>query len=295
MNRYTARLNCLSRSRPRSAGYALIVLMIAVTVLLISLTAALPSVYQESQRHREEEAIFRGNQYARAVYLFHRKMGRFPVSVKDLLKTDNMRFLRQSYRDPLNRSGRWRFIHAAAGGILIDSWNQTAPTAGLSPHASALDAASGRAMNPASTNGSAAFGGVGSFGASSGGTGKGKPKHPPSSCSGPQDQTQDSSEQTGTLLGAFIVGVAPCNDRQSIRVLDHKDHYDHWEFLGLGYLEYRLPQTTAPNALHPLQPTPANQMGTPNQPGQSGQTGTLNGQGTPGTPPSNQAQDSSGP
>ncbi|MGH9435157.1 MAG: pilus assembly FimT family protein [Terriglobia bacterium] len=268
------------------AGYALIVLMIAVTVLLISLTAALPNIYQESQRQREEETIFRANQYARAIYLFHRKMGRFPVSVKDLLNTDNTRFLRQAYRDPLSPTGRWRFIHAEAGGILIDSWNQTAPAAGASPHASRLDYAPGQAapqaLNPTSIAGSAeAENGEPS---EAGSAGKGKTKHPPSSCDAPQDEAQDAFQPAGTLLGAFIVGVAPCNDGQSIRVLDHKDHYDHWEFLGLTYRGYSLPRPATPNAPQPGQSSPGNQMGFPGTPGpprpfgQSGQMGTPSSQ-----------------
>ena len=35
--------------------------MMLATVLLVSLTAVLPSIYQEGQREREAELIFRGN------------------------------------------------------------------------------------------------------------------------------------------------------------------------------------------------------------------------------------------
>lgn len=37
-------------------GYAFLILMMMVTILLISLTTALPSIYQEGQREKEEEA-----------------------------------------------------------------------------------------------------------------------------------------------------------------------------------------------------------------------------------------------
>src|SRR6516165_2173438 len=105
----------------RSDGYAFIALMIALTVMLIALAAALPSVYHESQREKEEELIFRGNEYARAIYLFRLKFQRFPTSVDELIRTNNIRFLRHAYKDPMSANGKWRFIHVGAGGALIDS------------------------------------------------------------------------------------------------------------------------------------------------------------------------------
>ncbi len=102
----------------------LIIVMMIATLLLVALTATLPSVYQEGQREREKETIFRGKQYAIAVALFHRKFNRYPVSVKELMGTNGMRFLRKEYSDPLDRKGKWRFIHANAAGVLIDSKNQ---------------------------------------------------------------------------------------------------------------------------------------------------------------------------
>ncbi len=223
------------------SGYAFVAMMIMVTILLLSITAALPSIYQEGQREREEETIFRAEQYERAIYLFHRRFGRYPTSVKDLLKTDNMRFLREPYRDPLSPNGRWRFIHANAAGVLIDSWVQPTLTPNpVQPHATTLP--SGQESVPTEP------------------AEKKKPKkHPPSTCDGSLDSGSDSSGQTGTLLGAFIVGVAPCSDRQSIRVLDRRKHYDEWEFLALNYVEYGLPE---PQATQSPQPgSPSNQPG----------------------------------
>src|SRR5215470_387571 len=104
-----------------SDGYAFVVLMIAMTVMLIALAAVLPSVYHESQREKEEELIFRGNEYARAIYLFQRQFQRYPKSVDELIRTNNLRFLRHAYKDPMSLNGKWRFIHVAANGTLIDS------------------------------------------------------------------------------------------------------------------------------------------------------------------------------
>ena len=116
-----------SSDRQHSAGpdgVVLIIVMMVATLLLVALTTVLPSVYQEGQREREEELIFRGTQYGRAVALFHRRFGRFPTSTKELLQTSGMRFLRKEYRDPMDPQGKWRFIHINAAGVLLDSKNQ---------------------------------------------------------------------------------------------------------------------------------------------------------------------------
>lgn len=242
--------------------------MIMVAVLLVSLTAALPSLYQAGQREREAEAIFTGDQYARAIYLFYRKFGRYPTSVKDLLNTDDIRFLRKPYRDPLSRDGRWRFIHAVAGGVLIDSWNQKTLVPGMTNgSASAPGNVAGTSSMSATSNNAAPGSAAGA-----GNTANGKPKHPPSTCdakgNNSPDQSSNTSYQTGTLMGAFIVGVAPCSSRQSIRVLNHQDHYDHWEFIGINYREYALPQSSTVG--NPTQPSSSGQMGPSNQTGPAG-------------------------
>jgi type II secretory pathway pseudopilin PulG len=119
-------------SRSSSTGFALLIVMVAAAVLLIGLTAVLPSVYQEGQREREAELIFRGYQYARAIAGYHQKFQRYPTSIEDLTKlTNGFRFLRKEYADPMTPGGKWRFIHANAQGVLLDSKNQSSSTGGM--------------------------------------------------------------------------------------------------------------------------------------------------------------------
>ena len=120
---------CSGRMRRSVAsGFALLIVMVAAAVLLISLTAALPSIYQEGQREREAELIFRGLQYARAIANFHQKFQRYPASIQDLTKlTNGFRFLRKEYADPMTPNGKWRLIHANAQGVLLDSRTQGPP------------------------------------------------------------------------------------------------------------------------------------------------------------------------
>jgi len=158
-------LICLSRSS--SPGFALLIMMVAAAVLLIGLTAVLPSIYQEGRREREAELIFRGTQYARAVALYHQKFQRYPTKVEDLTKlTNGMRFLRKEYTEPMTPGGKWRFIHVNAQGVLLDSKTQGPPPGPMGQSGT----------NPAAagfgTSGSSGAGGFGQQGMGNGGFGQ---------------------------------------------------------------------------------------------------------------------------
>ena len=114
-------------NRKSEGGYVLLVLLLFSTLLFISLGAAIPNTLRMGQREREEELLFRGRQYMRAIDLYFRQFGRYPATVDELLKTDNMRFLRRAYKDPMTRKGKWRFIHADASGRVVDSTTSPAP------------------------------------------------------------------------------------------------------------------------------------------------------------------------
>ncbi|MGH9455949.1 MAG: hypothetical protein ACRD2O_18505 [Terriglobia bacterium] len=266
----------------REAGYALIAMMIMATVLLISLGAVLPSVYQEAQRQKEQELIFRGNQYARAVYLFHAKMGRYPTSVKELLSTNDLRFLRQAYRDPMTRSGKWRFIHATANGIPIDSRTLT-----LTPQ-NQVNAAGGfgSSSTPSNSGGfgtsnsSQGFGNstsTGSPGSSTPTNGQVNVQKPSPDCQNAQaSNNSPTTEEAKPVFGTFIVGVASCSDHASIMVYNKKNQYSDWEFLGTTYIVTGIPGTVVPPAMQ--------NPGTPATPGQGPGLPTAN-PSTPGTSP----------
>src|SRR5208283_6043147 len=154
-----------SSQRQRSRGedgMVLIIVMMVAVLLLIALTAAAPSVYQEGQREREAELIFRGTQYGRAVALFHRQFNRYPVSVKELVQTNGLRFLRQEYRDPMDPKGKWRFIHVNASGVLLDSKNQPLTNQNNNPAGIGQNNSTNSAFGAETS-----FGGTSSFGGSS--------------------------------------------------------------------------------------------------------------------------------
>src|SRR5436305_10912452 len=107
-------------------GYLLLMLMLFITVLAIAAAAVAPSITFQSQRDREEELIHRGVQYSRAVRRYVKKFGRYPMRVEELENTNNMRFLRKRYKDPVNGQD-FKVIHlgevqlAFGGGIVGES------------------------------------------------------------------------------------------------------------------------------------------------------------------------------
>lgn len=108
------------KARDTQRGYAIIMILFMAAVLLILLGTAMPRIVTQGQREKEEELIFRGQQYARGVRLYYRKYGRFPTELDDLVKVNNnLRFLRKLYPDPMNPDGKWRLIRVGPGGNLI--------------------------------------------------------------------------------------------------------------------------------------------------------------------------------
>src|SRR5216683_7735191 len=93
-----------SRKERSEEGFALMLAVFLTALLLVAAIVAAPSVRNERQREKEQEMIWRGKQYVRAIKLYYRKNGRFPTSLEDLTKPKmgSLRYLRQAYKDPMN-------------------------------------------------------------------------------------------------------------------------------------------------------------------------------------------------
>ena len=103
------------RSRRHEQGYAMIALLAAMTISLIFMAAALPSLKQNIQREREEEMFYRGEQIVTAIESFQRDHNNQPpTSLAQLTEYDVLtkkRYLRESaLRDPLTLKGEWRLV-----------------------------------------------------------------------------------------------------------------------------------------------------------------------------------------
>lgn len=81
-------------------GYAMVALLVALSVMAVLMTAAMPTWRQAAQREKEAELVFRGQQYARAIGLFQKKAGPgvLPPSIDALV---DGHYLRKKYMDPI--------------------------------------------------------------------------------------------------------------------------------------------------------------------------------------------------
>jgi type II secretory pathway pseudopilin PulG len=112
-------------------GYAMAALLVAMTIMAIFMSMALPAWRTAVQREKEAELIFRGQQYARAIALFQRKYANtFPPNVQILL---DGHFLRKKYKDPIT-DGEFQPVYVnqqAAGqpnaGGVVPTQGQPAP------------------------------------------------------------------------------------------------------------------------------------------------------------------------
>ena len=83
-------------------GFALAALMIFMMALSILMAVAVPAYRIQAQRELEEELIFRGQEYVRAIQKYQRRFGIYPPSIDALMETNGLRFLRRQYTDPIS-------------------------------------------------------------------------------------------------------------------------------------------------------------------------------------------------
>src|SRR5262249_51800061 len=116
-----------ARRSPRVEGYAMAALLVAMTIMAIFMSMALPAWRTAAQREKEAELIFRGQQYARAIVLFQRKYANtFPPSVQILL---DGHFLRKKYKDPIT-NGDFQPVYANQQAAAQPNAGGAVPTQG---------------------------------------------------------------------------------------------------------------------------------------------------------------------
>src|SRR4026208_1450751 len=72
-------------ARKGNRGYAMAALLVAMSVMAVLMSALLPVWSHVATREKEEELIFRGKQYARAIGLFQRKFANTAPPSLDVL------------------------------------------------------------------------------------------------------------------------------------------------------------------------------------------------------------------
>jgi type II secretory pathway pseudopilin PulG len=171
-------------------GFMLLGLIVAVALILIALSVAASKEAFTLRREREVESARRANQYVRAIQLYYKKFGRYPATIEQLENSNNIRFLRQRYVDPLTGKADYRLIPVGQNQTTVKGFFGE-PLAGIA--SAGLGAAAGMQSNGIG----GAAGASGAFGAS-GATG-------PTGATGPAGSTNasGSSGAFGGTSGAF--------------------------------------------------------------------------------------------
>ncbi len=110
----------LSKTRRKAeAGGILIIMMIGVAVTTIGLTAAAQTWSTVWRRDREEELIFRAEQYVDAIIAYRKEhAGQFPITLEALYEPGprGHRYIRKLYSEPIARNGKWGLLYLMPGG-----------------------------------------------------------------------------------------------------------------------------------------------------------------------------------
>ena len=238
------------RRRNRESGYVLMVILLILALLIIALVAIAPRQAAQIRRDREEETIHRGTEYARAVKRFYRKVGRYPVRIEELESTNNTRFLRKRYTDPMTGQ-EFRVLHygeqkSVPKGLFGAAIGTGGPGGGAAGITTGPGGAGGGLPGViiGNTMGGGPMGGGPMGGQTSGGMGAptfgGTAPGVPGTDSGDSGRAQTPgtpASNMGTTIGSGptfgggpIIGVAGTKDQASIKTWNDKTNYRDWEF-----------------------------------------------------------------
>ncbi len=260
----------MDRFQRRQNGYALLIILLLVSLLAISLAAAAPGWLTALKRRREQAAIDYARQYVMGIRRYYHKFGAYPPNLDRLKETNGVYYLRRAWPDPLVKSGKWYLIHP---GDLIAPKVQGAP--GGAPGAASSSAASG-------ATGEAPFGAPGGPGTTPGMAGamgaaglagilpQAVPGGPqtafgtsPTAATGapgtmgftlPQVQggsirgievitgyrLRKQSDSFSSVGAGPIIGVAIPSDQPAVHEFNGKDRPDQWLFLYLPTADHSL-------------------------------------------------------
>jgi type II secretory pathway pseudopilin PulG len=220
-------LMCLEGGQGNQRGYAMAALLVGIGVMMLLMTVAMPVWRTQAQREKEAELVFRGEQIARGINLYTRKMGggNFPPNIDVLVQG---RFLRKKYKDPMTESGEWDLI-LSGGGVPGQGGQpqQQQPGRGRSGPSTGLGAPPPPPPPPtgmASTRPQSPF--------------SGQPQSPSSGqrqspFSGqPQSPFSGGRVGGGGQAGGGLMGVRSKSKESSFRLYKGSGtHYNEWQFL----------------------------------------------------------------
>ena len=266
----------------REDGYAMAALLVAMALMAVMMSVAMPVWRQTAQREKEAELVWRGQQYDRAFQLYRRKSGVPGAPNLDVLL--QQKFLRKKYKDPIT-GGEFDLKPVS----LIGPGSDTPGVPGMGNRPPGTGNMPSGARGQTSGFGSQSRGGLPGTGMQGdgvqpGGQGFGRRSGGPSAGGGGQPfgstaqgglSSGSSSERTSNQL---IGGVRSKSKARSIRELNGRNRYDQWEFVYVPYNPNPLPPGVGGT-------TPGQQPRTPGQqrPGSSRPGSTPRGSQRPGS------------
>jgi type II secretory pathway pseudopilin PulG len=231
------------QERDGEQGFLLLAMVVAIFLILLALSVAAPIVAHQLRREQEVETVRRGNAYVRAIEVYYLKMGHYPTTIDQLEKTNDIRFLRKRYTDPMTGKDDWRVIHLGEAKTTVKGFFGQ-PLGGI--ESSGLGSASGMASSgmPSSGTSTPTFGSPSSSPSSTFGSPSSSPGSTfgsPSSGSGTSGSSSSGTDALGGTAGSSssgisgttgpIVGVGLAKEGNSIMTLNEQTTYSTWEFL----------------------------------------------------------------
>ena len=218
------------RHSSRERGYVLLALLLFVALLSIGVLVTIQNIEFQIRRDREEEMIHRGVQYSRAVRRFINTFRRYPQSIEELEGTNNIRFLRKRYKDPITGQ-EFRLLHMDE----VSSFNRPAGVAVAAPEAPPeSDGQSDNAEAVPETVSEKADTQDNPEQAHSGDKADASQVDPrgASAPEGSGAKTVESKNlEAPPLRGLPVVGVASISKGRTIREFNHQAHYNQWQFI----------------------------------------------------------------
>lgn len=176
----------------------MVALLVGLSIMAVALSIALPTWSTMAKREREEELIFRGQQYARAITLYQRRFANaYPANIDILVE---QKFLRKKFKDPMTADGEFQpvFVGQPIPGQATAPGQQGQQQGQQGPQGSPQAGQRGGVLL-----GTGRSGGQATFGQQQGRTGG----------------------------GAGIMGVVSKSEAASMRLYNNRSKYSEWVFV----------------------------------------------------------------
>jgi len=237
------------RNRSES-GFILLGVLILLFLFTLALAIAAPVVAKDIQRDKDEEAVQRGKQYKRAIRLYYKKYNTYPTTIAQLENTNDIRYLRKKYLDPITGKDDWRLIHVGEAKVPVLGFFGQPLTAGQSSVTTGLAGNGTGGTSNIFGNNTGTFSGSGSASSSGGTTGSGDGTTPAAPAgqlpgmgtaglggaggsAGAGGTGTTGTNSSGVFGGGSIgpiVGVGLPVEKKSLVIYHKQDGYKKWEF-----------------------------------------------------------------